>query len=257
MALPHTRNEQLIEVPPLEIAYRFRINTVAVSERLLRRNRTAVTSDFEHAAYIDNEPNPPVSKDRGAGDTFDLVKILLNAIDDNLLLSKNFIHHNRHPFPFRLQDEKNGLLGICILGLARKDFVQAHDRNVRASNINEFALADHGFDHFGFGLDRLEYGQQRHDVGFLADSHRHTVNDHQCERQFEYERGAFPLGGFDTDRPSQTFDVPLHHIHAHTTTRDVRYFLRGGKSWFEDQRPNLIIRRFIVLADQTLLIRLR
>ncbi len=178
---------------------------------------------------------------------------MLHALDHDLLLPENFVHHDRHPLPFGFENQQDRLHGVGIFGFQDKHLVHPNHRKIGTSDIDQFALAYHGFDGACFGLDRLQNREQRDDVGFLADPNRHPFDDGQRERQLQRKRRSLSCDGLDTDCPSEGFNVPLDDIHADAATGHIRHLFGRGKSRAEDQRPNLVVGEFFVFPDQPLL----
>ena len=83
-------------------------------------------------------------------------------------------------------------------------------------------------------------------------NHQRSVDRHR-ERQTHNKTGTLAGIGDDLHRSSQFAHLTVNHVHAHTATGNLGYFVRCGESRLKNKLDDILIIQRAVLGNQTLL----
>src|SRR6266545_1323798 len=64
---------------------------------------------------------------------------------------------------------------------------------------------------------------ERNHVGVASNLDSKTLDDRECQRKTQVYGGTHSRTAVDADTPTQSLNIPAHHIHAYATTRQVAH----------------------------------
>ena len=111
---------------------------------------------LEQGADIQDQGNPPVTKNGCPGRTFDPAVIGLNALDNHLMLVQKSIYQHGRLLPVHIHQHQNAFFGLNDRRLQMKQFMQRYNRYVFATDMDEL-LAVNVFEAIGCRLEGFNY----------------------------------------------------------------------------------------------------
>src|SRR5262245_61724605 len=169
--------------------------------------------------------------------------------DDHLLLAEQVIHEQSYAAAVAFHDDDETFVELACSRLDVEELMQTDDRNVVASEREDFATAGNAVERALFDLERFDDADERNDVALLAYGDGLAIYDGESERQRDDESRAFAGVVSHFDGAAELFDVAPYDVEADAAAGDVCGLLGRRKAWHEDELYGLIVGQRVVGAN--------
>ena len=206
------------------------------------------------AGDIEDQRHPPIAQDGRRRHAVEPLKIALQALDDDLLLTENFVHHETKAaalLGFHQHDQTARRVADGVVDAEQTvDIDEAH---ILAPRHDDVVLVGDALDVGALGTQAFDDVGQRQHEALLTDRNHHAVEHREREGQRQHEAGALARRRVDDDSPAETGDIAPDHVHADPAAGNGGNRIGGRKAGQEDQVVDLLVRHADTGGDKAAL----
>src|SRR5579863_920230 len=208
---------------------------------------------FQDGVHIENQPNPAVAQNRSSSDARKPLEHAAQTLDDDFLLSDDFVHHQAKGFGRGLHHHQHALMQLHAAWTEAEAPVQPRYGQQTPAHQHHLVAVFQREARLGLGAENLAYRIDRNDIAFFADLHQQSVDDRKRQRKLQEESRANAGPRFDVDSSAQFLQLLAHDIHSNAPPGDIRDHFGGGKSRLKDQVENLFVAQRRTFLNQAAL----
>ncbi len=208
-------------------------------------------SEIDDAGDIEDEADAAVPHDGAAGSSRNGSEGWTEALNDDLLLPKQFIDEKAATALVVVDNDKKCIGRIGGVGSDVEELVESDKGEKMVADHAEFATGLNGGKLLWLWPNALFDIGDGNDIAFRSDLDDQSVDDGESEWKANGEGGTFAFNRGDINSSAKCLNIFSHDIHADSATRDVGNLLRSRQTGMKDQAKNVLIGELLVGADDS------